>query len=638
MSRSRSFVAVLAALAGTASLGIPHAQAQFSDVWYIGIDNGNQGEFEQENGALSNYYWEDGDYTQLNPAGEVWFGGMEPWIDGAADLGFPRALTTGYTRTNIFFQLDGAQSALAAVFRLSVDSIQCRGGFDTSVPPDGVNDTSRHNLEFSMNGVVFHTVSGISNQLTQDTFTGAEVGAVEGGNVLSIRRTGGSYEAIGQTSWIQFDYLQLEVDTGAINCVEPICSFLASPDVVNPGGSSQLSWSVDAAATLALDPDVGEDLNAATSDGVGMISVTPTENTTYTLMSDGPAGMAAQEVSVQVRNILSFTTDIPVLRPGDETATLSWNVDPTATLSIDQGIGAVTNEGGLGSIEVTPTEPATYTLTSTRGADVATAEVAISVSAVRLPLDIGFDNSGHEEMEIENGALRDYYWEDGDYSGLTPPGLQWTGGREPWNNGVAGDSIGFSRALTSFYTDTDIYFQLEDLEANPAATLIFTLDVLQVSQVDGAGSIHDFEFLLNGNVFATRAGQGVGLIQETFTAGAAGAQVGPNVLTLRRVGGTPSSWVTFDYLTLESIPASGGESFAITGVIPDALGDVTIRWGSFEGRTYTVERSTDLIGWDVLTEGFPLGGAAGTSLQYVDEGAALRPDDHFYRIGLESAQ
>ncbi len=71
------------------------------------------------------------------------------------------------------------------------------------------------------------------------------------------------------------------------------------------------------------------------------------------------------------------------LAPGGS-STLRWIADPTASLSIDQGIGNVdgNTSSGIGSIAVSPTETTTYTLSSTRGGDVETAQVTITVSNI----------------------------------------------------------------------------------------------------------------------------------------------------------------------------------------------------------------------------------------------------------------
>jgi MYXO-CTERM domain-containing protein len=93
------------------------------------------------------------------------------------------------------------------------------------VSPDGT-----HDLEFRMNGAAFHTETGIGAKLVTDTFTGADVGAVPGSNVIEILRTG------GPGGWIQFDYVSLEVVPGAAAVIpEPSTFVLAALGLLGLG-------------------------------------------------------------------------------------------------------------------------------------------------------------------------------------------------------------------------------------------------------------------------------------------------------------------------------------------------------------------------------------------------------------------
>ena len=70
--------------------------------------------------------------------------------------------------------------------------------------------------------------------------------------------------------------------------------------------------------------------------------------------------------------------------PGKPTqAVLSWNVAGYTSLSLDQGLGAVS--GPTGSVIVSPAVMTTYTLTATNGAGVTTGTVTIGVDAAELP-------------------------------------------------------------------------------------------------------------------------------------------------------------------------------------------------------------------------------------------------------------
>ena len=76
-----------------------------------------------------------------------------------------------------------------------------------------------------------------------------------------------------------------------------------------------------------------------------------------------------------VPTIVSFSSDLDSLIAG-QTATLSWEVSGATAIAIDQNIGSVPP---YGSVEVSPAETTTYTLTATNSAGSDTAEVTITV-------------------------------------------------------------------------------------------------------------------------------------------------------------------------------------------------------------------------------------------------------------------
>jgi hypothetical protein len=74
--------------------------------------------------------------------------------------------------------------------------------------------------------------------------------------------------------------------------------------------------------------------------------------------------------------IANFTATPSTLNPG-QTSTLAWSVTGATSLSIDQGVGAVT---GTTSKAVSPAATTTYTLTATNAAGSATASVTVTVT------------------------------------------------------------------------------------------------------------------------------------------------------------------------------------------------------------------------------------------------------------------
>lgn len=74
-----------------------------------------------------------------------------------------------------------------------------------------------------------------------------------------------------------------------------ISSFMASPESIQAGGSSTLSWTVDSTATsLTITPGVG-DVTGETS-----VTVTPSTTTEYTLTAVGDEGSSEESTTVTV--------------------------------------------------------------------------------------------------------------------------------------------------------------------------------------------------------------------------------------------------------------------------------------------------------------------------------------------------
>ncbi len=330
------------------------------------------------------------------------------WSTLDDDLGFERALSTGDPDTNIYFQLNSGQANAGTTFLLNAEFADAEAG-------------STHDLEFRMNGTTFHTEAGLvadgaTETLVSPIFTGDDVNAADGSNVLTIARTGGT------GAWVQFDYVELKANLSTANCDEPICSFAGTPTTISPGESSDLIWAIDPTATASLDQGIGN-VDADTTDGVGSVPIAPTQNTTYTLTSTRGMDTDSQQVTITVRNIISFDGAPAIARPGSPT-TLSWQIDPAASVAIDNGIGNVDGQTvtGVGSIDVTPTETTTYTLTSTRGSDVEQRSFTVVFVDLALLWQIGVDNNDQNEFEAEFDADDFFYVEDGDYTATSPDG------------------------------------------------------------------------------------------------------------------------------------------------------------------------------------------------------------------------
>lgn len=172
-----------------------------STVFYIGVDNNSTSDFEQEGGGRvdNKYYWENGDYTAVSgisgSAGVNWAGGMEPWND-PTDLGFARAITHSWTTHHIYFQLDADEVGAFKTLTFTIDLFS--GGQASGAPP------SSHNIDFYLDDVKFHSVTGVNATGTLVQVEGIDAsGLAAGEHVLSWQRTG------GVNGWINIDYVSL---------------------------------------------------------------------------------------------------------------------------------------------------------------------------------------------------------------------------------------------------------------------------------------------------------------------------------------------------------------------------------------------------------------------------------------------
>jgi hypothetical protein len=161
-----------------------------------------------------------------------------------------------------------------------------------------------------------------------------------------------------------------------------IASFTANPTTIHTGESSTLSWNVTGATSLSINQGVGTVTGAT-----GTKVVTPTATTTYTLTATNADGTRTATCTVTVELLLptieSFTaTPTSIMKGG--TSTLAWSVTDATTVSIDNGIGAVS---AAGTHDVTLDDTTTYTLTATNadGDRTATATVTVLPQAVLTP-------------------------------------------------------------------------------------------------------------------------------------------------------------------------------------------------------------------------------------------------------------
>lgn len=193
----------------------------------------------------------------------------------------------------------------------------------------------------------------------------------------------------------------------------PTINFSAQPASIELGASSTLSWSVQSADTVAIEPGIG---TVASEDS---LSVSPTEMTIYTLTASGPGGTATAAATVTV-TLPPPTATIDAVPTGvelGEQATLEWSSTFADTCTIEPDIGAVDCNGAS---TVTPAQTTNYLFTATGPGGTATSEAVVTVvippegPALSFSADpqsiakgestqLSWDSANVETVHIDNG-------------------------------------------------------------------------------------------------------------------------------------------------------------------------------------------------------------------------------------------
>jgi hypothetical protein len=165
-----------------------------------------------------------------------------------------------------------------------------------------------------------------------------------------------------------------------------IVSFSSDLDSLMIGAAATLSWEVSGAIAIAIDQNIG------TVTPQGSVEVSPAATTTYTLTATNNAGSSTAQVTITVTSytiidplpngvfipppsIVHFSADKSGMTEGIS-ATLSWVVSGIAKVTIEPGIGEISQSG---TYVVSPTETTTYTLTASNVSGSTTETVTIKV-------------------------------------------------------------------------------------------------------------------------------------------------------------------------------------------------------------------------------------------------------------------
>jgi len=136
-----------------------------------------------------------------------------------------------------------------------------------------------------------------------------------------------------------------------------ISSFSANKSSIEEGETAVLTWNTTNASSVTISPGVGP---VAAS---GSTTVTPTATTTYTLTAYGKSDKQASStatITVNPRVPPTISVGEATIKRGQSTY-ISWSAPGAVKVSInDAG-----NVGTSGTMQISPTETATYTLSAT---------------------------------------------------------------------------------------------------------------------------------------------------------------------------------------------------------------------------------------------------------------------------------
>jgi hypothetical protein len=151
-----------------------------------------------------------------------------------------------------------------------------------------------------------------------------------------------------------------------------VLSFGADPAQICIGQGVNLSWQVDDAENISIEPD----LNVV--DAVGQKNIFPKNNTTYKLTASNANGNITAELNVVAIDCIAiekFMAEPQEVCKGSN-ATLQWIVVGASNVTIDHDIGEVPSTG---FIEVTGNETTTYNITAINGTRVSSANSTLIV-------------------------------------------------------------------------------------------------------------------------------------------------------------------------------------------------------------------------------------------------------------------
>ncbi|MGV8075116.1 MAG: carboxypeptidase regulatory-like domain-containing protein [Syntrophobacteraceae bacterium] len=194
------------------------------------------------------------------------------------------------------------------------------------------------------------------------------IGSVQPSGSIMVSPT----ETTTYTLWATGGGWEVSEDVTVSVIPAPTVSFSANPATIQAGQSTTLSWSSTDASFVSIDHGIGSVFpNWA-------ITVDPEETTTYTITVVGTGGTVSSSVTVTVTHPAPTVTVAvnPAQTYVGESSSLSWDSTDATSCTIQPGIGAV---GPSGTVNVSPSQTTTYSITASGPGGTATGEATLVV-------------------------------------------------------------------------------------------------------------------------------------------------------------------------------------------------------------------------------------------------------------------
>ena len=181
-----------------------------------------------------------------------------------------------------------------------------------------------------------------------------------------------------------------------------LVSFEPSSPAITAGQEATLQWQVVGANSVSISPGIG------TVPSSGARTVSPGTTTIYTLVAGNPFGSVRKSITVAVTGVLpainSFSIDPGNIFTG-QSATVSWDVEGSTSVSIAPELGTVSPSG---TRTISPGSTTRYVLSAANSAGTKTASATLTVTSSNAPIVTTFAASPDS---IKSGEVSTLTWD-----------------------------------------------------------------------------------------------------------------------------------------------------------------------------------------------------------------------------------